>query len=179
MRLVHTTLSLVVVVSLASTVTGCLGGSPSLGDNDSADSAATGAAGSTSTGMSSGHEGCSERCDPELSEPCSQGAKPLCAEDAAGGCSWKCPDQDEPVGDALVNCTTTSITCDMTPPPCGVRIPLHSISRSGRMRSRFRGSDQASERSDEYGAGQAAGWVSGWGLRPFWRRMDEPRRVST
>ena len=29
------------------------------------------------------------------------------------------------------------------------------------------------------GAGQAAGWVSGWGFRPFWRRMDEPRRVST
>jgi transposase InsO family protein len=60
-----------------------------------------------------------------------------------------------------------------------LRIPLHSISRSGRIRSGFRGSDQASERSDEYGAGQAAGWVSGWGFRPFWRRMDEPRRVST
>jgi hypothetical protein len=60
-----------------------------------------------------------------------------------------------------------------------LRIPLHSISRSGRIRSGFRASDQGSERSDEYGAGQAAGWVSGWGFRPFWRRMDEPRRVST
>jgi len=29
------------------------------------------------------------------------------------------------------------------------------------------------------GAGQTVGWVSGWGFRPFWRRMDEPRRVST
>ena len=60
-----------------------------------------------------------------------------------------------------------------------VRIPLHSISRSEIIRSGFRASDQESERSDEYGAGQAAGWVSGWGFRPFWRRMDEPRRVST
>ncbi|MEY2935676.1 MAG: hypothetical protein RL033_6425, partial [Pseudomonadota bacterium] len=38
-----------------------------------------------------------------------------------------------------------------------LRIPLHSISRSGRIRSGFRASDQASERSDEYGAGQAVG----------------------
>jgi hypothetical protein len=45
-----------------------------------------------------------------------------------------------------------------------LRIPLHSISRSGRIRSGFRASDQDSERSAEYGAGQTAGWVSGWGF---------------
>jgi hypothetical protein len=38
-----------------------------------------------------------------------------------------------------------------------VRIPLHSISRSERIRSGFRASDQDSERSDEYGTGQTVG----------------------
>jgi hypothetical protein len=29
------------------------------------------------------------------------------------------------------------------------------------------------------GTGQTAGWGSGWGFRPFWRRIEEPRSVST
>src|SRR6478752_2819519 len=49
-----------------------------------------------------------------------------------------------------------------------LRIRAHPITRSG-------GSDQRPERSDERDDDQAAGLGSGWGLRPFWRRIEEPR----
>ena len=48
-----------------------------------------------------------------------------------------------------------------------VRIPLHSISRSGRIRSGFRASDQESERSDEYGGWSGGGLGLGLGFQTF------------
>ena len=60
-----------------------------------------------------------------------------------------------------------------------VRIPPDPITRSGGIRSSFRRIRSGSEQSDEGGKGQSDYWESGWGFRPFWRRMDEPRRVTT
>src|SRR6187402_2457859 len=53
---------------------------------------------------------------------------------------------------------------------CGaplLRIPLHSISRSGGIRSGFRGSDQESERSDEDGGWSDGGLSLGLGFQTF------------
>jgi hypothetical protein len=68
---------------------------------------------------------------------------------------------------------------NVSAPADRVRIPTYPIIHS-------EGSDHCSgdpiresERSDELGDGQVAGWESGWGLRPFWRRIDPPRSVST
>ena len=48
-----------------------------------------------------------------------------------------------------------------------VRIPLHSISRSGRIRSGFRASDQESERSGECGGWSGGGLGLGLGFQTF------------
>jgi hypothetical protein len=57
-----------------------------------------------------------------------------------------------------------------------MRIPLHPIRLSGGIRSLIpKDPIRESERSDERDDDQAAGWGSGWGLRPFWRRREEPR----
>ena len=53
-----------------------------------------------------------------------------------------------------------------------VRIPPHSITRSARIRSSFRRSDQDRSEATSNGGGQVAGRASGWGFRPFWRRTE-------
>src|SRR3954451_18243630 len=61
-----------------------------------------------------------------------------------------------------------------------LRIPLHSISRSGSIRSRVpKDPIKIGAERRVWGVGQGAGRGSGWGLRPFWRRREEPRSDRT